>query len=128
MVFKTLADILLKLREKHPVLHQRLREADAIRRWEKAVGPVIAKHAEIAFVRKGVLFVRVEHPIWRSELHHRKQQILKILNDEEEQTSNQPVIEDLFFIGSEAEFKRREARAKYLKQLSESKSEAHPEE
>jgi hypothetical protein len=27
-----------------------------------------------------VLWVEVEHPIWRSELHYRKKQILDILN------------------------------------------------
>lgn len=55
-------------------------EAEALGRWELAVGPTIAKHSRAVRVQSAILWVEVEHPIWRSELHYRKQQILDILN------------------------------------------------
>ena len=50
-------------------------------RWEKAVGPAIAKHTEVRELEKGVLRIFVDHPIWKSELVCRKSQILEKLND-----------------------------------------------
>lgn len=67
-------------RRRFPALRQRMEEAKAVVKWEQAVGRTIAKHSRARSVKKGVLFVEVDHPIWRSELHHRKRQILAILN------------------------------------------------
>lgn len=58
----------------------RLAEAEALGRWEIAVGQLIARHARAIRVQNSILWVEVEHPIWRSELHYRKKQILDILN------------------------------------------------
>jgi hypothetical protein len=80
MAFDRLFDILKKTRTQYPVLTQRIEEAEALSRWEKAVGPAIAKHARAIRVQESVLWVEVDHPIWKSELHHRKRQILDILN------------------------------------------------
>ena len=55
-------------------------EAQALGRWETAVGLMIAKHSKAIRVYDSILWVEVEHPIWRSELHYRKKQILDILN------------------------------------------------
>jgi len=55
-------------------------EAEALGRWDIAVGELIAKHARAIRVHDSILWVEVEHPIWRSELHYRKRQILDILN------------------------------------------------
>lgn len=76
----SLFEIIKKAQEKHPGFSARLAEAEALGRWELAVGPLIAKHSRAVRVQNGVIFVEVEHPIWRSELHYRKQQILDILN------------------------------------------------
>jgi predicted nucleic acid-binding Zn ribbon protein len=77
---KPFQDVLQRLCRRYPVLSQRIDEGSALLRWEKAVGPAVARHAKVKWVKDSVLFVEVEHPIWRSELHHRKQQIIDILN------------------------------------------------
>jgi hypothetical protein len=46
-------------------------------------------------VEQGVLHVEVAHPIWRSELHHRRRQILEILN--QGALDNSAVLKDLHF-------------------------------
>jgi len=80
MAFGRLNDILRVLGAKYPQLSRRIHEAQALGHWEKAVGPVIAKHARAIRVENGVLWVEVDHPAWKSELHHRKQQVLEKLN------------------------------------------------
>ena len=80
MQFFSLAEIIKKAREKHPSFSHRLDEAEALGRWKIAVGEVIAKHARAVRVYQSILWVEVEHPIWRAELHYRKKQILDILN------------------------------------------------
>ncbi len=79
MDFKKLKDLLTS-RSLPELFKRRLNEAEAVSRWESAVGPTIARHAQAIRVEDGVLHVEVGHPIWRSELHHRRRQILEILN------------------------------------------------
>ena len=86
-------DILQKLRERYPALNSRIEEAEALSRWANAVGPAIAKHSRATLVRDKVLWIEVTHPIWRSELHYRKRQILENLN-----RGAKEVIVDLFLI------------------------------
>jgi predicted nucleic acid-binding Zn ribbon protein len=80
MSFLKLTDILKQAQKRFPGLAKRLDEAQALGRWEIAVGPAIAKHSRALRVQDGMLWVEVDHPIWKSELHHRKRQILEILN------------------------------------------------
>lgn len=80
MGFQKLADILNLARKNFPALGKRIEEAEALARWEQAVGPQIARHARAIRVQDEVLWVEVDHPIWKSELHHRRRQILEILN------------------------------------------------
>ena len=80
MNLDSLLDIIKKARQRHPGFSQRLAEAEALGRWEIAVGDLIAKHSRAVRVQDAILWVEVEHPIWRTELHYRKQQILDILN------------------------------------------------
>ncbi len=80
MHMNSLFEIIRKAQEKHRAFGTRMAEAEALGRWEIAVGEVIARHARAVRVQNSVLCVEVEHPIWRSELHYRKQQILDILN------------------------------------------------
>ncbi len=72
-------------------------EAQALSRWEIAVGPHIAKYSRAIRVQEGVLWVEVDHPIWKSELHHRKRQILDILN-KGAGTPQQPILLDLLLL------------------------------
>jgi predicted nucleic acid-binding Zn ribbon protein len=80
MSFSKLMDILKKAQERYPRFSKRWVEAEALGRWEKAVGPQIARHTRAIRVQDAVLWVEVDHPIWKSELHYRKRQILEILN------------------------------------------------
>ena len=80
MGFNSLIEILKKAQDRYPAFFQRLTEAQALGRWEQAVGHVIAKHTRAVKIQDAVIWVEVQHPIWRSELHYRKQQILDILN------------------------------------------------
>ena len=85
--------ILNRARSRYPRFGKRLEEAEAVGRWEKAVGPLIAKHARAIRVEDSVLWVEVDHPIWKTELHYRKRQILEILN-----AGLKDVLKDIFFI------------------------------
>jgi hypothetical protein len=77
----SLLDVLRKVRSGYPALSKRIDESEALGRWEIAVGPQIAKHTRAIRVQDSVLWVEVDHAIWKSELHHRKRQILTLLND-----------------------------------------------
>lgn len=90
MAFNRIFDILKLTRARYPLLTQRIEEAEALARWEKAVGPAIAKHARAIRVQDAILWVEVDHPIWKSELHHRKRQILDILNSKAGGSTGQP--------------------------------------
>jgi hypothetical protein len=98
MGFNRFDDILRLLGKKYPVLSKRIGESRALGRWEKAVGSVIAKHARAIRVENAVLWVEVDHPIWKSELHHRKRQILEILNRDTAKTPAEKPLEDLLLL------------------------------
>lgn len=80
MSFDRLINILRQAQSRYPGFARRFEEAEALGRWPVAVGPAIAKHTRAMKVQDSVLWVEVDHPIWKSELHHRKHQILAILN------------------------------------------------
>lgn len=90
MGFDRLSDIFSKLKSRYPSFNKRYAEAEAMTGWETAVGPLIAKHARALRVEKSVLWVEVDHAIWRSELHHRKNQILELLNQKANLTAAKP--------------------------------------
>jgi predicted nucleic acid-binding Zn ribbon protein len=77
---RNLIDIINESRKHLPGFGKRMKEAEALGLWEQAVGPMIAKHTRALKVQDEVLWIQVDHPIWKSELHHRKRQILEILN------------------------------------------------
>ena len=97
MSFLKLMEILGQARGHYPGLAKRLDEAEALGRWEKAVGPIIIKHSRALKVQDEVLWVEVDHPIWKSELHHRKRQILTILNQ-----PGKSVLKDILFLDPRA--------------------------
>jgi predicted nucleic acid-binding Zn ribbon protein len=100
MGFLKLSEILKRARQQNPGFEQRLEEATALSRWEQAVGPQIAKHAQALRVQDGVLWVEVDHSIWKSELHHRKRQILTILNQQTAEKGKDPheILKDILFV------------------------------
>lgn len=74
-----------------------MEEAQALSRWELAVGPAIAKHARTLRIDQAVLVVEVDHPIWKQELLARKNQILGILNQKLGEDGS-PAVEDIRFV------------------------------
>ena len=99
-----LTDILNRLRSRYPGFSKRIVEVEALGRWEAAVGPIIAKHTRALKVQDSVLWVEVDHPIWKSELHYRKDQIMKILNQGSAQLSPaEKPLKDIFFVDPRAQ-------------------------
>ena len=99
----SLFEILRKVQSRYPNLRKRLEESKAMNRWAQAVGPQIAQHAKAFKVKDSTLWVRVDHPLWRSELQFRKKQILQKLNADlcdSKAEDLAPPIEDLYFIES----------------------------
>jgi predicted nucleic acid-binding Zn ribbon protein len=97
----SLTEILKLLKNRYPTFSKRIVESEALGRWEVAVGPTIAKHTRVIKVQDAVLWVEVDHPIWKSELHYRKEQILKILNEGSAPSQLGPAekpLNDLFFV------------------------------
>ena len=82
MGFDSINDILKKVAARYPSLGKRLSEVGAVSKWSEAVGETIAKHARAMKVVHEELWIEVDHPIWRSELHHRKRQIIDRLNQD----------------------------------------------
>lgn len=76
---KSLGDALQGL-VKELGLGSRLREYDAVLRWEEAVGPHIAKVATAAQIQRGILTVRVNNATWRYELTMRKSEMIGKIN------------------------------------------------
>ena len=99
MAFNSIKDILSKIQNQNRAFQTRLEEAFAVEAWEKTVGPQIAKHARALKVESGVLWVEVDHSVWRTELHLRKRQILEKLNQASgDPTSGKEPLKDLFLI------------------------------
>jgi predicted nucleic acid-binding Zn ribbon protein len=102
MGFNRFSDILKKIQAGNPVLAKRMQEAEALSRWEVAVGPAIAKHSRAIRIQDSVLWIEVDHPVWKTELHYRKRQILDLLNRAEQKpgTKAPELIKDLLLLDS----------------------------
>lgn len=61
-------------------IEKKLKEYKAIEQWSNVVGKIIAHKTKPTKVENGMLFVKVESPIWMSELSMRKDDIRKALN------------------------------------------------
>lgn len=61
-------------------LRGRLKEYDAVLRWDEAAGPHIAKVTSAEKIQRGVLTVRVSNATWRYELTMRKQDLVAKIN------------------------------------------------
>jgi hypothetical protein len=57
------------------------RETGAVwSRWTEVVGPVIASHAQPSSLRRGVLRVRTESPVWATEIGYLSEEIRDKIN------------------------------------------------
>ena len=52
----------------------------AITLWPKAAGKEISKVTEATYLKKGVIFVKTENPVWRNELIFQKEEIINKIN------------------------------------------------
>ena len=95
-------DILKNILKNNPKMKERLQEADAVLAWDAAVGPQIAQNTKALRVENGCLFVEVGHSLWKTELHHRKQQILEKLNAHGNQSTW--CIRDIYFVEPKKEY------------------------
>jgi predicted nucleic acid-binding Zn ribbon protein len=63
-------------------LEQRLHQSQLVAHWTEIVGNELARHAQPVSLRKKVLTVGVDHPIWLQELsRYHKPLLLKKVND-----------------------------------------------
>ena len=62
--------------------------------WEEIVGEKIAKVAVPVSNKKGVLFVKVEDPVWRFELTREKSELIIKINE----SLKKNTIKDIIFI------------------------------
>jgi predicted nucleic acid-binding Zn ribbon protein len=49
-------------------LEERLQQSQVFYQWEKIVGPEIARHAQPVALKKRMLIVTVDQPVWLNEL------------------------------------------------------------
>jgi predicted nucleic acid-binding Zn ribbon protein len=75
-------------------LEKRLQESQVFFQWPGIVGTDIARHAQPVALKKGLLFIAVDHPIWLQELsrHHKSTLLQKI-----QKTIGQQAVRDLVF-------------------------------
>ena len=61
-------------------ISRKIREYDAVLRWNEVVGERIAHVTEAVKIEKGVLIVRVQNGPWRNELNLLKNDVIEKLN------------------------------------------------
>ncbi len=75
--------------------------------WDEEVGESIAKHAQPAGFRSGVLSVRVDSATWMQELQFLKEGLRTRLN----QRLGEPLIRDVYFVSGKVEPPRAKTAA-----------------
>jgi predicted nucleic acid-binding Zn ribbon protein len=60
---------------------QKLREVNIVSSWEKIMGKAISNHTKSVFIKRKVLFVKLDSPVLRNELLMRKESIINHLNN-----------------------------------------------
>ena len=76
---KKIDQILKSFIQKSPY-KKRLEETNALVVWPRAVGETISRQSKPLRIKDGVLFVKVEHAVWKHELYMQKVNIIKKLN------------------------------------------------
>jgi len=61
-------------------LPEKLKEIEISKIWYECVGDSITKHTKSVEIYKSKLYIRMEDAVWRFELTLRKEEILKIFN------------------------------------------------
>ena len=100
-----LEKILKRILSTNPDLASGVHEARILELWGSAMGEAIARHTRATHLKGSTLFVSVDHPVWRQELHANKRLALQKLNETLITALGKPAnrefwIEELF-LGSE---------------------------
>ncbi len=89
---QTLKEVINELLEAYK-LGDKLKEVRLIDSWEKVVGKLINKYTKNLYIKKKVLFVKLDSAALRNELSYARQKIIKALNKE----AKEEVIDDIVF-------------------------------
>jgi predicted nucleic acid-binding Zn ribbon protein len=73
---------------------KKIREYDAVLRWNEVVGKKIASVTEAVQIEKGVLVVRVQNGPWRNELNMLKEDVIGKLNE----ALGEKLVKDIRFV------------------------------
>lgn len=74
---------------------RRIAEGMAMIEWPHAVGATIGRHTRPVAVRRGVLFVQVQNPVWATQLSFMKTDLIQRINDR----LGQRIIVDIQWVG-----------------------------
>ena len=89
---QTLKEVINELLKAYK-LGNKLKEVRLIDSWEKIVGKLINKHTKNLYIKKKVLFVKLDSAALRNELSYARQKIINALNKE----AKGEVIENIVF-------------------------------
>ena len=62
-------------------LDQKFKEREILSIWPTVVGDEIAAQTHALKIERGVLYVQVENPVWRQELHFMEKEIYRKLRE-----------------------------------------------
>jgi hypothetical protein len=103
----SLSQVLKRILSSNPDLGKGLEEARVLELWPEAIGESIAKHSKAVQIKGTTLFISVEKPVWRQELHSNKTLVLQKLNRHLRARlgpprSGQEWVTDIFFLGNQS--------------------------
>jgi len=75
-------------------LKDKLNETRLLKSWEHITGKMISNHTVDLFIKRKILYVKLDSPALKNELTFAKDKILKLLNEE----AGQEVIVKIVFI------------------------------
>lgn len=75
-------------------LEDKLEETRVISSWARVVGKMVAKHTKSLYIKRKVLFVKLDSPAISNELGYSREKIVNLLNQE----AGKEVITDVKFI------------------------------
>jgi len=73
---------------------KRIREYDAVMKWDGIVGEQVARVTEAKSIKQGVLVIKVSNGPWRNELQLLKKDIIRNLNT----SLGEEIVTDIHFV------------------------------
>ena len=107
--------ILKRILNSNPELASGVHEARILELWSVSMGDAIARHSRATHLKGSTLFVSVDHPVWRQELHANKRLALQKLNETLNSAIGKPAnraawVEDLFLGHDQSRSTSRQSR------------------